>query len=71
MAALGFNVLAMQEDLMTSLIENETNTSQAATDVAQARVLSMLSQFNVLSIQVVFALLDLCQEKSESAIKPA
>ena len=57
MAALGFNVFAIQEDLMNSAFLSKASKRE--------KVLGMLSQFNVLSIQVVFALLDLSQETYE------
>ena len=59
MASLGFNILAMQEDLVGSLLGSK--------DAQRKRVvLEMLSMFDVLSVQVVFALLELSTQTTDS-----
>ena len=69
MASLGFNILAMQEDLMTSLLKNK---KQQRDDAYIKDVLNMLTMFDVFSIQVVFALLDLNNhlESSKEGLNP-
>ena len=57
MASLGFNILAIQEDLVSSLL-----LLNVKLHVRKFReVLEMLTMFDVLSVQVVFALLDMSQ----------
>ena len=57
MASLGFNILAIQEDLVSSLL-----LLNVKLHVSKFReVLEMLTMFDVLSVQVVFALLDMSQ----------
>ena len=57
MASLGFNILAIQEDLVSSLL-----LLNVKLHISKFReVLEMLTMFDVLSVQVVFALLDMSQ----------
>ena len=57
MASLGFNILAIQEDLVSSLL-----LLNVKLHINKFReVLEMLTIFDVLSVQVVFALLDMSQ----------
>lgn len=74
MAALGFNTLAIQEDLISSLVSAtvppDTSGDYSGHAMQEKRgearnsakeVLQMLTMFDVLSVQVVFALLDLAE----------
>ena len=57
MATLGCNVLAIQEDLVGSLLREGSKLKEGRLE----EVLQMLTMFDVLSIQVVYGLIDLEQ----------